>query len=427
MDEVLVKNQKLSIFVIVSIIVHLSVLAWILIINPISTKAKLRPQNIRVGVKYATIGSATLPKESSKQLKSKKTVKKELPKTTNSLPERMVLKTSQQIEEQLKPTPIISKRTVSNSATNQVEQKEENPKLKKPIRSTEPTLTTPIYAPKKSLSSQLKPGKKRIVTKKSRTIPVTKIPTIPVLTIPKLKRPIATKPLPSPNFNSLIGNKNLPKLNSVPVPTKLPEGLLSKLPRNLPKSANISASQIPSTPKITAPDLSPDLQIPTPNLSTKIKITDPPTTSQTIPTPKIPLVKQSKKQTLVIPSPKLDSIIPPSVLESPQQGNPHRIAKKGFSRHQLLTGEERYKALITAAVQQRFYAPTQRFHQNLFIRISVSIGLKGELIQYRILEKSGDDVFDNVALNTVKTTHYPPLPEELSNNPPFNAVIRLSP
>ncbi len=407
MDEDLEKTRGFSFFVGISIVGHVVALLLILIFNPTPTNAKFQKSGVRVGVKFASKQLTKTPSQPKKKSVTVSTPKKTRPKP--------------------KKTKVVPQ--------------------KKTVVPPQPAPSKPIYVPKKLIppkltTTNLQPRSRQKT--KSTIKPLQK--RTPAGPLPKLQAKLSKKALPKPQLSPppLI-TKKLPKTQPLPLPKRLPSASVPKFPtkpkkyvppkiENLVKLPKIpkGLEQISSLPEqpLKTPLNSKSTQneeplnkikLPTTPKPTKIieKIEEPPTAEKALLTPQTAKIEKSPKAA----PPKLRQK-PATPLKPLSQGSSSkRVLRPGLERFKLQQAQAAYNAQIYQAVNKNFYAPEN--YQDLNIRIEITIGRQGELLQYKVMQTSGVEAFDLTAINAVKTTRLPPLPAEISKNPPYIVMLKF--
>ncbi|MBF0280692.1 MAG: TonB C-terminal domain-containing protein [SAR324 cluster bacterium] len=347
--------------------------------------------------------------------------------------------------------------------------------VKKPVLPPKPIASKPIYVPKKLISPQPNTAKLQAppLQKARESVKSLTKPTVPI-PLPKSKPKLAKKSLPKPQLSPLPTTaKKRPKIQPNPVLKKIPNTPVPKFPTQAKKytppkivspknpkdfeqltslpSETIAAPKNPKPVQniaqlndIKIPDAvrkPEDEELPSPidlPLAAKIEkienlpnpvnvptapksdILEPPMDKQK-PMDIVPeVVKDSQNN---IPSkPDLNQLNAPSKLAPqglPPEGNPN----PGLGRFRLQQAQASYNAQIYTAINKNFYAPEN--YKNLNVQIEITIGLDGELLEYRLMQSSGIEAFDLTAINAVKTTQLPPLPGEISKNPPYIVMLKF--
>ena len=391
-DDIFEKTQEFSVFIGISLMAHLVGLFVILLILPSPTKAKLQKSTVRVGVKYAQKPTLAPPAGVKKQPAPQK-----------------------------QPAAVATPKKGSAAAKKKAPPKPKvTQPLKKPTLSTKDVVTKPIYVPKKikpqPSNLKLNPTLKK-PTQKTLQPPVK----APQLSIARPKPDLPKAALKKPQSQPL--QSKLPaKVASIPLPQKLPKTQLPKITPLVPKAPTLtnkpsnkakapqkkekSAPSTAATGMRLKPAESPELAAPLASAK-EAESTEP------------PLATTGQAQENVVPQPNPDLKVPVPSSLSAQKNSP------AGSSFLLKQQQEKYNALIAVVIKQNLYAPER--YQSLSARIEVVIGAAGELLQYTLQRSSGVEAFDLTALKAVKTTQFPPLPEELAKNPPYVVPLLISP
>ncbi len=369
MTENFDKEQRFSFFFVISTIFHVVLLFLFIAFNPAPTKAKLQKTSARVGVKYMTKQTATIPSKPAAVVSPAK-------KMSVPAPPKIKKSSAPKTVKPIKPPP---------KPTKQIDA----PKAK--VNTAPPA--KPVFNPKKQpvLSKPTKPQPKAVVKKPTPVKPQLPVRKLPASTLPKLE----LKPEP-PSLD-----KKLPAIANPTLPQTFPA----------PEAPKFSIQPDYVAPKITIQESSPtpeDLKQPlvTPELST----------------PSTPIIDAEPSAPEAPGSTSL-----PAAQASPGRSTlPGNTSLPGMTLQHTRHVRDQYNALIAAAIKQNLYAP-ERFDTELVVQIEVAIGLQGELVRYKLQKSSGIAAFDLAALNAVKTTNFHELPEELAKSPPYIVVFEISP
>ena len=400
-NEDLEKTRGFSFFVGISIVGHVIALLLILIFNPTPTKAKFQKSGVRVGVKFASNRPpVTTPQ---KKIVTVSTPKKKPPKP--------------------KKTKVVPQKQTTSP------KKEVALPTKKAVVPPQPAPSKPIYVPKKLIppkpqtaNIQLPPRQKTKSTIKSLQ---KRTPAVP---LPKLQAKLSKKALPKPRLSALpLISKQLPKTQTVPLPKKLPSTSVPKFPTQPKKYTPPKLEQILSfpVPQLKAPSIpeptkieEPPNHIPLP-VTTIEKIEELPIEKKPLLAPQTAKIEKSPKE-----APLKPRLQPTTPNKPPSQGKPSkRVPRPGLGRFRLQQAQKIYNVQIYQAIYKNFYAPES--YKDLIIRIEITIGRQGELLQYKVMETSGVDAFDLMVVNAVKTARLLPLPAEISKNPPYIVPLKF--
>jgi len=231
---------------------------------------------------------------------------------------------------------------------------------------------------------------------------------------PDFKSPRTSKsPALSPTVpkKPSLNSRNKPYYSPIRRAPSLPSDAPQK-PITIPQTHTFSNSE--TAPNYSAPDIQqPD--IPLPKRTRSSVPIPPPITPPEIITPDIP---QQQRSTPPNQFEEAETI--PALQEGEQA--------PGILMKQLRLNQEKriYIGLIRKRIKEKFYSPG-RFNKKLFVKITLEIGVSGNIVKYTLKQRSGVDAFDLTAVNAVKNVTLPPLPKELAKNPPYIVTFKFTP
>ena len=298
----------------------------------------------------------------------------------------------------------------------------DKPVLKKPVLDNNLKKTaTPKPAVKKTEAPRLKMSQQQITTNAPS---IKQSPKLSPQALKKPRRPLLLPP-DSPERTSTI--TNVPKLSKEPVPLSPISSRKSVLKPSQMELPEFSREVI-SPQKLKTPSFSKPLDLPLQKLP---EISQP--TLENIPTisPVIPAAEATNK-----PEHRLEGLFPEEIklkeplqdLRIPEQAPLSKTKEipdtADLQRKKIvqLAGEEYNLHIRTKIIPKLGSYPAE-----LFVRIRLKIIASGEIIEYKVIAKSGSPSFDQAAELAVRNAVLDPLPQALAMNPPYIVLIRIVP
>jgi len=346
------------------------------------------PIRARIGVSYAKLPS-----------------KPTLSKNPKPIIKKPVL---QKLETRLKPKlhkivpgkPVVNKPALDNNLKNNVPPKPAIKETEVPrLKMSQPQITTKASSIKQSpkLSSQA---------------------------LKKTLRPLLLQPDSAERTGA---NTNLPNLSKEPVPLSPIRSRKSVLKPNQIELPEFSREKI-SPQRLKTPSFSKPLDLRPQNLP---EISQPTLDNMPTISPIKPVAEAANKPEL-----RLEELFPEEIkLKEPLQdlGIPEKtplsktkeIPDTNFLQRKKITqlaGEEYNLHIRTQIIPKLGSYPAE-----LFVRIRLKIIASGEIIEYKVIAKSGSPSFDQAAELAVRNAVLDPLPQALAKNPPYIVLIRIVP